>query len=142
VGGTGTILVVEDEAQVRNLAREILESGGYTVLEADDGPAALTLAAARSQPFDLVLTDVVLPHLDGRRVHEGVASRCGTSRVLYMSGYAGSTVLPGSAAGAGGHFLQKPFSPRSLLLKVRDVLDAPAEPVPDPIPAPDARPGR
>ncbi len=139
VAGTGAILLVEDEPQVRRLAREILESGGYTVMEASDGPEALAVAGGRSLPFDLVLTDMVLPNLDGRQVHQEVSRRCGASRVLYMSGYAGSTVLPG---GGGGPFLQKPFTPRSLLLKVRDVLDAAPQPPPAQDPGPDAPQGR
>jgi two-component system cell cycle sensor histidine kinase/response regulator CckA len=121
-GGSETILLVEDEESVRQLIRETLESRGYHVLEAGDGRAALTLAAARSETIHLVITDVVMPGLSG---HELVQQLLGTRpaiKVLYLSGHAEETVAGPLAPQGPKAFLQKPFTLQNLSRKVREVL--------------------
>jgi PAS domain S-box-containing protein len=113
------ILVVEDEELVRVLATEVLRDAGYDVVGADCGEAALTLAAAREERFDLVVTDIVMPGMRGTEVIE----RLGHPPALYMSGYTGETSVRRGLLGAGEPFLSKPFSPQSLLAAVRRVLD-------------------
>jgi CheY-like chemotaxis protein len=123
--GTETILVVEDSPPVRTLTRQVLERYGYKVLEAPDGEAALRLAARRSEPIHLVLTDVVMPGVGGRRLSEELARLLPDARVLYMSGYADDAVVRHGVLESGVAFLQKPFTPEALARKVREVLDRP-----------------
>jgi PAS domain S-box-containing protein len=118
--GTETILLVEDEDVVRELVCEILESNGYTVLEARDGEAALDIFRGHEGPIDLLLTDVVMPRMGGRDLAERVTAQRPDVRVLFMSGYASSAV--GSLA-PGAAFVQKPFSTAALAERVREVLD-------------------
>ena len=120
VGGAETVLLVEDDDAVRVVAERGLAALGYHVLSVRDGEEALALADARTGPLDLLLTDLVLPRLDGRAVAERlVAARPGL-RVLYTSGY--SELMPAVTRGA---FLQKPFTPAELGRAVRERLLAP-----------------
>ena len=123
--GTETILVVEDEPAVRNIARESLRVRGYTVLEAPDGDAALLLAAGGEggRAIDLLLTDVVMPGLSGRALAERLVAQRPGLRVLYMSGYTDDAIGLHGVLEPGLHYLQKPFAPDVLARKVRDVLD-------------------
>ncbi|MHB8766383.1 MAG: hybrid sensor histidine kinase/response regulator, partial [Deferrisomatales bacterium] len=121
--GTETVLVVEDEATVRMIVRAQLERCGYTVLEAESGPAALALTEARAGPIDLLLTDVVMPGMGGRALAEALAARSPDLRVLYMSGYTDDALVRQGIATAGANFVQKPFSRGALAQKVRQVLD-------------------
>jgi len=119
--GHETVLLVEDEPEVRRLTREILEMHGYAVLEAGDGAAALQTAREHRGPIDLLLTDVVMPGLRGQEVAQALAATGRRPRVLYISGY---PELGGAESAIGGHvLLPKPFSPAELARKVRAVLD-------------------
>jgi CheY-like chemotaxis protein len=116
--GHETVLLVEDEPEVRRLTREILEMHGYAVLEAGDGATALQTAREHPGPIDLLLTDVVMPGLRGHEVAQALAATGRRPRVLYISGY---PELGGAESAIG--LLPKPFSPAELARKVRAVLD-------------------
>lgn len=127
--GSETVLVAEDEEGVRALVGLCLEGLGYTVLLAESGAVALRLAAAHPGPVHLLLTDVVLPDTHGQALADAVRARRPGTAVLFMSGYSAGQALPTRAAGAAAGaeaFLGKPFTPRSLAGKVREVLDAAA----------------
>ena len=120
--GSETVLLLEDEAALRDLIRDVLQDSGYTVLEAGIPAAALALASSHPGPIHLLLTDVVMPRMGGPEVAEQVVRLHPRARVLYMSGYAGHAIgrhpLP-----AGAPLLEKPFSVEGLLQQVRRVLD-------------------
>ncbi|HKN15742.1 MAG TPA: PAS domain S-box protein [Candidatus Sulfotelmatobacter sp.] len=126
VGGTETILLVEDEESVRQLVRETLESRGYHVLEAANGNAALALAAAHAETIHLVITDVVMPGLSGHELVEQLLPARPGTKVLYLSGYAEDAFASPLPADGKKTFLQKPFTLQSLSRKVREVLGPPA----------------
>ncbi|HEX9348948.1 MAG TPA: response regulator, partial [Gemmatimonadales bacterium] len=123
--GTETVLLVEDAAAVRAVARQVLQRQGYRVLEASDGEDALHLAARHQGTIDLVLTDVVMPRAGGRELAERLLAVRPDTRVLYMSGYTDDSVVRHGILEGGVAYLQKPFSPEGLARKVREVLDAP-----------------
>jgi signal transduction histidine kinase/CheY-like chemotaxis protein len=125
--GAETILLVEDEEKLRALAQRILRSSGYHVLEARDGQEALEVAHRYENRIDLLLTDVVMPHLSGRRLAECLLPVRPEVKSLYMSGYTDDAVIRHGILDAETAFIQKPFSPHALLTKVREVLDG--EPV-------------
>jgi signal transduction histidine kinase len=122
-GGHETILLVEDEAAVRKLASHILASCGYSVLEAANGQEALRVAADHRSPIDLLLSDVVIPHLGGPQLAKQLTAAKPGLKVLFMSGYADAGVLEQGSVGTEHAFVQKPFTPLGLAQKVRDVLD-------------------
>jgi two-component system, cell cycle sensor histidine kinase and response regulator CckA len=122
--GTETVLLVEDEDAVRNLAKLVLSSGGYGVLEARDGEEALRIAAAHAGTIHLLVTDLVMPRLAGRQLAEMLSRGRPALKILLMSGYADQVALPHGGAGANVAFLQKPFSPSVFARRVREVLDA------------------
>jgi len=122
--GSETILLVEDEEVVRRLARHILEAQGYEVMEATEGVAAIGLSQRHTGPIHLLLTDVVMPGMNGRELARQVARLRPDMRILYMSGHVDNPIGDGYAPGTGTDFLQKPFSPASLVTKVRRTLDA------------------
>ncbi len=121
--GSETVLLVEDETSVRRLACKILEERGYQVLEAGDAREAAEISERHSEPIHLLLTDVVLPGVNGRELAERLLVDRPNMHVLYMSGYTDHAVLRDSILKSGANFLQKPFSPLSLASKVRDVLE-------------------
>jgi CheY-like chemotaxis protein len=123
--GSETVLLVEDDEEVRALARETLEAGGYTVIPAAGPSEALRLAADGSRPIDLLLTDVVLPQLSGRGLADRLSADHRELRLLYMSGYTDEAIVRHGVLAEGVAFLQKPFTPYALLAKIREVLDRP-----------------
>ncbi len=126
VQGRETILVAEDEPIVRGLAQEILKDHGYRVLAATDGLHALELARQHDGAIDLLLTDVVMPRMNGRDLAERLCAHHPETRVLYMSGYTDNVVLQRDVLDRGVTILPKPLTLESLLHKVREILDAAA----------------
>jgi CheY-like chemotaxis protein len=122
--GTETVLVVEDDPHVRDVTVRALRDGGYRVLVAEGGEAALGVAGADPAPIHLLLTDVVMPGMDGRALAERLAARRPAMRVLFMSGYAESVIARHGVLAPGVELLAKPFTPAALLGTVRAVLDA------------------
>jgi PAS domain S-box-containing protein len=127
--GEETILLVEDELVVRRLIAEILESSGYSVLQAGDGPSALELIRRHTGSLDLLVTDVVMPGMSGPDVAGAVAAMRPGTQVLYISGYTDSSVGHHGLLEPGIAFLQKPFDAEVLTRKVREVLDGAIVPV-------------
>lgn len=121
-GGAETILLVEDDTMVRQLAREILARNGYTVLEAssEDAPQ---LVASRDGIIDLLLTDVVMPKVNGHDLAQQLTALRPNLKVLYMSGYTDNVMVYHHMIGSGAAFISKPFTPSGLSAKVRSVLD-------------------
>jgi CheY-like chemotaxis protein len=123
--GSETVLLVEDQEAVRLVARDILQRHGYTVLEAQHGGEALAILERRAGEIALVVTDIVMPHMDGPELIRRMAPRNPRMKVLYMSGYSDETV---DYTGLGAAFVEKPFSPEVFARKVREVLNAPPPP--------------
>jgi CheY-like chemotaxis protein len=127
--GSETVLLVEDEEQVRSLAKNILTRAGYTVIEASNGAEALQRADRPG--IQLLLTDMVMPRMGGAHLASRLAAERPELRVVYMSGYTDTSAaehgLPPGAA-----FVQKPFTPEALLRKIRSALAAPPTPQPEP----------
>jgi two-component system, cell cycle sensor histidine kinase and response regulator CckA len=119
-----TILLIEDEAVVRDLVRQVLQESGYTILEATSGAEAVSLCQEYHGPIHLLLADVILPEMDGREVARRLTLVRPHMRVLHMSGYAQDSVLGRAVAAEQAIFLQKPFTPDTLRRKVRAALDA------------------
>jgi len=126
--GDETVLIVEDERKVRNLARDILAERGYRVIVAEDIEEARELARDLGTTIDLLLTDVVMPRMNGPEIYARIAGARPEIKVLYMSGYAEDAIGHRGVLDSGIHFLRKPFSPRTLTQKVRTALDSPAPP--------------
>jgi two-component system cell cycle sensor histidine kinase/response regulator CckA len=122
--GSETILLVEDQDAVRELAREILMSCGYTVLEAEHGPRAIVLSDQYPGTIDLLVTDTVMPEMDGVELAKRLQESRPEMKRLFMSGYTENSVIHQVTPAAGRHFLQKPFTLEALARKVRTVLDA------------------
>jgi len=121
--GTETILVVEDETTVRELARELLEMNGYKVLEAAHGEEALRICRAHDGPIHLMLTDVVMPQMNGHELAETLAPLRPGMKVLYMSGYSEASGVLRDILTSKTIFLRKPFTPNDLAEKVRALLN-------------------
>jgi nitrogen-specific signal transduction histidine kinase/CheY-like chemotaxis protein len=120
--GSETILLVEDEELLRKPIREIMEMNGYHVLEAGNAEEALKLVERYHDPIDLLLTDVVMPGLNGRELAEQLLRLRPDLRVLFMSGYTNNMVVHHGILEEGLAFLEKPFTPESLAVKIRQVL--------------------
>jgi signal transduction histidine kinase/ActR/RegA family two-component response regulator len=120
--GTETILLVEDELRVETLIANALRQAGYSVLEAANGDEALALSYAHATSIDLLLTDVVMPGMNGRELAERLKLTRRETRVLYMSGYSDDAILRHGLKTASVHFIQKPFSMKALAAKIRETL--------------------
>ncbi|MGA2359209.1 MAG: ATP-binding protein [Terriglobales bacterium] len=127
--GQETILLVEDEINVRHLARQYLEKQGYKILEAEDGAAALQIVDGYKGTIDLLLTDVIMPGANGPELAAQITKLLPDIRVLYMSGYTENAVDRGVMLDASINLLQKPFSLPALRDRVREVLDSEAIPL-------------
>jgi CheY-like chemotaxis protein len=127
-GGKEVILLVEDEEIVRGIAEMTLKHLGYSVLTASHGIEALQVAEAHRNRIDLLLTDVVMPHMGGDALAEQFQARYPDVPVLFVSGYSGDRISHDSVLQAGRHFLPKPYTPGGLARTVREVLDASRSP--------------
>jgi len=121
--GSETILLVEDEASLRELVRECLEAAGYKVIEASHGTAALEAGERHPGRIDLLMTDVVMPGMSGRELAERLRASRPELRTLYMSGYTDDAVVLHGVLAEDMAFLQKPFTAAELARRVREVLD-------------------
>jgi DNA-binding NtrC family response regulator len=121
--GTETILLVEDDEMVRNLVRETLEREGYKVIGASDPLEAQRIADGYRGKIQLLITDVVMPRLNGKELAKLLVERRPELKVLYMSGYTDSAIVNSGILQKEVAFLQKPFTPAALASKVRDVLE-------------------
>ena len=125
------ILLVEDADPLRKLAQAFLESNGFRVMSAANGEAALEIAARHSGIFDLLLTDVVMPGMNGRVLAEQLSMHQPGLKVLFMSGYTDTFIAGHGVLEKGTNLLHKPFTEEILINKVRDVLDGATKAVPD-----------
>jgi len=123
--GHETILLVEDEPQLRDLTRQFLESHGYSVLVAENGAAAIEVAQRHSGVIDLLLTDIIMPVMNGRELAQRMAVLSPKTRILFMSGYTEQAVWHNGMIENSVNFLQKPFTLEALTRKVRAVLETP-----------------
>ena len=130
--GTETVLLVEDDEQVRGVTRGVLERAGYTVLEARDGVEALRRAGEHPGRIDLLLTDLEMPRMGGAELSERLRRERPETRLLSMSGYTDNSAVRRAIVDAQLDYLQKPLTPEGLARKVRAVLDAPLRPLPSP----------
>jgi CheY-like chemotaxis protein len=121
--GTETILLVEDQTDVRELTRDILFRQGYRVLECPNGAEALERSANYSGPVDLLLTDVVMPGMPGTELAERIQQLRPGVKILYMTGYAEDDVVRGRTGKGAVRLLQKPFTPQTLTREVREALN-------------------
>ena len=124
-GGTEVVLLAEDDGILRALARDILATEGYTVLDSQNVEDALRIAERQDGTIHLLLTDVVMPHMNGRALADAVKGFRPDVKVLYMSGYTDDVIVHHGVLEPGIALLQKPFTPAGLARKVREVLDRP-----------------
>ncbi len=122
-GGNETILVVDDEESVRRFVKAALKTCGYNIIDAPGGEEALALAGSYSEEIDLLLTDVVMPGMDGNKLSERLRLLRPTLKVLFVSGYVDDLITNRNMLNDGVAFLAKPFTPNVLAAKVRDLLD-------------------
>ena len=127
-GGKETVLVVEDQAEVRRYTAIALKAYGYQVIQAENADEALLLGERESERIDLILTDVVMPSLSGRELADRLRERWPGMKVLFMSGYTDDTMVHHGVLQKDVEFIQKPFSPAQLAIKVREMLAAPGGP--------------
>ena len=117
-----TVMLVEDEAQVRDLEARMLKQLGYTVLAAANGEEAMDICQSHQGRISLLVTDVVMPNMSGKQVAEAMLARRPDIKVLYLSGYTDNTISHHGILDSSVDFLTKPFSRETLSRKVRDIL--------------------
>ena len=122
-GGSETVLVVEDDRIVLNLVERILKEKGYNIHSASNGEEALEIAKKVGKGLDILVTDIVMPGMNGRELHRRVMEFCPKAKVLFMSGYTDNVIIHKGFADEGVKFLQKPFTVRELADKVRETLE-------------------
>jgi two-component system cell cycle sensor histidine kinase/response regulator CckA len=127
-GGDETILLTEDEASVRSFLRDVLGQAGYQLLEATDGPSAIAVATQHRGPIDLLISDIVMPGMNGGELAEALGRTRPETRLLLISGYSQHLIVEHTATQTGAPFLLKPFTADELLSRVREILDARASP--------------
>jgi len=128
--GSETVLLVEDEQAVRRATAEFLILQGYTVLQAKDGVDALSVASSHDANIDLLVTDVVMPNMSGGQLAEELVHLRPDTKLLFVSGYAGKTVIDHKVFDLETNFLQKPYTLKQFSLKIRAALSAGAIPAP------------
>jgi CheY-like chemotaxis protein len=121
--GKETILLVEDEKNLRTLTRNLLELYGYSVLDAENGADALTISRQTTSTIHLLLTDIVMPEIGGRALAQKLSNERPDMKVVYMSGYTGQTIGGQAVLNPGAFFLQKPFTRENLARKIREALE-------------------
>ena len=121
--GSETVLIVEDDSSIRKLARKVLQAYGYNVLDAEEGEQALRIIEEHEGPIHLLVTDVVMPKMSGRELAERLQSLRPEVKVIYMSGYTDDAIAHHGVLEQGVNFIEKPFTPKGLARKVREVLD-------------------
>jgi CheY-like chemotaxis protein len=122
-GGTETILIVEDDRDVRNMLTRILQSQGYTTIEAVDGDDAIAVFKTHNEEIDLIILDVVMPGKNGKEVLDEITHADPSAKAIFVSGYTGDIVIDKGIHSESVDFLQKPLTIQGLLAKVREVLD-------------------
>lgn len=127
-GGAPTVLVVEDDDQVRAFLRSLLASEGYQVIEAQTGEEGLQLGLKSKCAFDLLLSDMLLPELSGFDLAERLRAACPQLRVLFITGYVEGDIVQRSVTELGASFLDKPFLPSTLLQRVREAIGSARQP--------------
>jgi CheY-like chemotaxis protein len=128
--GTETILLVEDQAEVRQVAMQILRRYGYHVIEARNAGEALLSCEQHPRTIHLLLSDVVMPHMNGRKLADRLLKLRPELKVLFMSGYTENAIVHHGILDSGISYLQKPLLPEMLARRVREVLDLPSKPLP------------
>jgi CheY-like chemotaxis protein len=123
LGGTETILIVEDQSEVRELTAKVLRQYGYRILESANGSEALRLCEARRDEIHMMITDVIMPGMSGRDLADKIAALHPDIRVLYISGYTAELICHDDITGSAFAYLQKPFTPLALACKVRAILN-------------------
>ncbi|MBI5345317.1 MAG: response regulator, partial [Deltaproteobacteria bacterium] len=123
IGGTETLLVAEDDGEVRRLTKVLLEEFGYRVIEAVDGEDAIRRFIENRGEVSLIILDVIMPRKNGREAYEEILKTAPLVKALFLSGYTEDTILKKGILEKGFNFLSKPVSPTSLLKKIREIID-------------------
>ncbi|MBE9547619.1 MAG: response regulator, partial [Proteobacteria bacterium] len=124
LSGSGTVLIVEDDDGLRKLAQAVLHQHGYRVLDAENGEDALRVSKEHEGPIHLLLTDMIMPKMGGKKLAERLQPLYPRMKVIYMSGYTDNTIVRHGVLAPKLNFIQKPFTPEALARKVRKALES------------------